>query len=185
MASRYAALVRTGQCVDLVPTRFEEWFALARELCPDGFPADETRVLAPLRAHLTLAVLDSLRASLAETLAVGEELFSLDRFSVQGCGPVSLHDDKRNYPDFFFVIVVAHCGRLGLADATSRAASHAPGEIVLIDPHKKHAVVPQGARGADQRCAPPDTLATAAEDQFLFFDFEVPRRKLRHLFARK
>lgn len=182
--SRYATLVRTGARVEVEPARFEALFAHARRSCPEGFPFDETRELDALREHVSLAFVKSLREQLAAKLDLPEALFSLDRFTIQGAGPVSLHDDQRNYPDMYFAIVVAHAGRLGLVDARSRATPHAPGEIVLLDPRKKHALVPVGSRAADQRCAPPDSIARDAQDQFLFLDFELPRAPLRALFLR-
>ena len=63
---------------------------------------------------------------------------SLDRFSIHGCGPVGLHDDSFRYPHYYFVMVIAHCGRLGLVDGESRAVRHEVGEIVLLDPRRKH-----------------------------------------------
>lgn len=183
MGHRYRTLVRTGQRASISMEECARLFGVARRLCPQGFPADETRMLDAVRAHVTLDFVDRLRGDLARELSLEEGVLSLDRFSIQGCGPVSLHDDKRNYPDYYFIIVVVHGGELGLVDAKCIAAAHLPGEIILLDPHKKHGAVPLGKRGVDQRCAPPDTYASDAREQFMFLDFEVPRQSLRSAFA--
>ena len=180
---RYATFVRTLKRVEGDAGRLEELFQIARQVCPEGFPADETRTLEAMREYVTIAFADSLRRQLAAKLELPADLFSLDRFTIQGCGPVSLHDDKRNYPTSYFAVIVAHSGRLGLVDANSRALAHAPGEILLLDPRKRHALVPEGLRAADQRCAPLHTIAREVQDQFLFFDFEVPRAPLRARFC--
>jgi hypothetical protein len=179
---RYATLIRTGKRAQVDPNRLTALFQQARCLCPDGFPADETRELDALREHVSIAFVEQLRGALATQLELATHVFSLDRFTIQGAGPVSLHDDARNYPGGYFAIIVAHSGRLGVVDAHSRAVRHAPGEILLLDPRKKHALVPEGLRAAEQRCAPPNTLAREEQDQFLFLDFEVPRAALRSMF---
>ena len=97
-----------------------------------------------------LGFVDSLRKEIAHKLDLPLEIFSLDRFSVHGCGPVGLHDDFFRFPYVYFVIVVAHSGRLGLIDETSRAARHEPGDIILLDPRRKHGLV---SRGIDRRGA--------------------------------
>jgi hypothetical protein len=179
---RHATLIRTQQRVDIDAAQFDELYQLAHALCPAGFPHDETRVLEAMRAHISLGLADQLRNELAAKLSLPLALFSLDHFTVQGCGPVSLHDDKRNYPAVYFIIVVVHSGQLGIVDRACRAERHAAGEIVLLDPHKKHAVVPLGKRAAQQRMASVDTLAHDAAHQFMFLDFEVARAPVRHLF---
>jgi hypothetical protein len=182
MPQTYATLVRTRQSVDIDLAQFDALYQLAHALCPQGFPADETRVLEAMRAHISLDLVDRLRSELATKLALPPELFSLDRFTVQGCGPVSLHDDRRNFPAVYFVIVVVHSGQLGIVDRACRAERHLPGEIVLLDPRRKHAVVPLERRGAQQRMAPADTFAQDAANQFMFLDFQVARAPARHLF---
>lgn len=176
--------MRTGKCADVAPERLAELYQLARQVCPDEFPHDETRELNALLAHISIAEVDALAQDLAEKLALPATLFQRDAFTIQGAGPVSLHDDRLNYPAVFFVIVVAHAGQLGLVDRHMRAVAHAPGEILLLDPRKKHAVVPLGVRGKDHHCARQPTCARAAHEQFLFLDFEIARVPARHLFAR-
>jgi hypothetical protein len=163
--------LRARCSVDVLSSLYQR----ARVECPRGFPADETRSLAELYRYLPPGFITALADDLAEQLALPRELFATERFSIQGAGPVSLHDDQRNYPDWYFIIVVAHAGRLGLVDADSCAAAHQPGDIVLLDPHQRHALVPIGQRAEDWRCAPPDTCALEVESQFLFLDFEVDR----------
>jgi hypothetical protein len=41
-------------------------------------------------------------------------------------------------------MVIAHCGRLGLVDGESRAVRHQAGDIVLLDPRRKHGLVREG-----------------------------------------
>lgn len=182
MARRNATLIRPNLRVDIDIAQLDALYQLAHALCPSGFPADETRLLEAMRAHISLQLVDQLREELALKLALPVELFSRDHFTVQGCGPVSLHDDKRNYPALYFVIVVVHSGQLGLVDRNCRAQRHTPGEVLLLDPHKKHAVVPLGKRAAQQRMAPADTFAHDAANQFMFLDFEIERKGARHLF---
>jgi hypothetical protein len=183
MAARYATLVPTGLCVDHSRERLAPLFPRARALCPDGFPRDETLELDAVRAELSYGFIDSLRRQLAQRLALPPELFSLDRFTVQGAGPVSLHDDRRNYPRWYFAIVVVHSGRLGIVDASSRARRHAVGEVLLLDPRRRHALVPEGLRGRDWPCAREPGHARDPQDQFLFLDFELPRtREVRERF---
>ncbi|WP_333840883.1 hypothetical protein [Pelomicrobium sp.] len=182
MATRYPTLLRTGARLHGRHAELQALFEQARTLCPEGFPFDETRSLDPVRAGLTLGFVEGLRAELREALGLPTEAFSLERFTVQGAGPVSLHDDARNYPDVYFVIVVAHSGRLGIVDGKSRAVRHAAGEILLLDPRKKHALVPEGLTAAEWPCARTAGFARDPEDQFLFLDFEVPRRLLRERF---
>ena len=182
MAKPPATLVRTGQCVERCAARLPELYRLARELCPDGFPAEETRALEALREHLSLAYAGALREEIAEKLALDPGVLSLDLFSVHGCGPVSLHDDKFRYPGVYFVLVVAHSGRLGLVDQRSRAERHRIGEIVLLDPHHKHALVPEGCRAREHPYERTHSPVLVAEDQFLFLDFDVKRPRLRARF---
>src|SRR5215470_2515068 len=182
MSTRSVTLVRTGQRVERSAARLPELFQLARELCPDEFPAEETRQLDALREHVSLAYVDGLRAEVAEKLALERGVLSLDLFSIHGCGPVSLHDDKFRYPGVYFVIVVAHSGRLGLADHRSRAERHQVGEIVLLDPHRRHALVPEGLRAREHPYERTHSPVHAADDQFLFLDFDVKRSLLRERF---
>jgi hypothetical protein len=185
MSKRPLTLIRTGQRIDRCAQRLHELYAMAREICPDDFPAEETRELARLREHVSLAYVDALREEVAEKLALDSSLLSRDLFSIHGCGPVSLHDDKFRYPGVYFVIVVAHSGRLGIVDAASRAARHEVGEILLLDPHKKHALVPEGLRARQHAYERTHSPARSADDQFMFLDFDVKRPLLRERFRRE
>lgn len=180
MPSRYATLIRTGKRVETHP--LQELYRLARELCPDSFTAEETQTLERLREHVTLACMDSLRRELAEKLDLPVALFNPDRFSIQACGPISLHDDGFRCPNVYFVIVIAHAGRLGVTDARSQARSHALGEILLLDPRKKHALVPHGLHARDYPYERTHSPVRDEANQFLFLDFEVPRPPLRAWF---
>jgi len=152
---------------------------LARELCRDLFVAEETRELAGLYDHVPLGFVDSLREEISRKLGLPAESLSRDRFSIHGCGPVGLHDDFFRYPRFYFVIVVAHCGRLGLIDAESLAVPHQAGDIILIDPRAKHGLVRAGARAEDHVYESTHSPVHAEGDQFMFLDFDVPRVDLR------
>lgn len=175
-------LILTGACVDAGLERLEPLYRLARERCPDGFPAEETRDLAELRDAVSLAFVAGLRLDIAAKTGIPHEALSLDRFTIHGCGPVSLHDDRHNYPGVHFVIVVAHSGRLGVVDAKRRAVRHAPGEILLLDPHKKHALLPEGVSWREHPYERTHSPVHREEDQFLFLCFDVPRRLLRERF---
>ena len=98
MRKRHLTLIRTGQRIECCQPELEALFQIARTLCPDGFPAEETRELDPLRAHLSLAFVGELRRQLSKRADIPLEWLSLDRFTVHGCGPISLHDDRHNYP---------------------------------------------------------------------------------------
>lgn len=185
MAKRPATLIRTGQRIERCAPRLYELYAIAREACPDEFPAEETRELASLREHVSLAYVDALRDEIAEKLAVDPTLLSRDLFSIHGCGPVSLHDDKFRYPGVYFVIVVAHSGRLGIVDASSRAVRHETGDLLLLDPHKKHALVPEGLRAREHPYERTHSSVRREEDQFLFLDFDVKRPLMRERFRRE
>ena len=176
------SFIRTGKRVEREVQQFDRIYRLARELCPDGFPAEETRELPALYAHVPLGFVDSLREELAAKLGLPREMLSRDRFSIHGCGPVGLHDDFFRFPYVYFVLVVAHCGRLGLVDEKSRAAPHAVGEIILLDPRRKHALVPEGCTAEEH---PYDQTHGPVHDdaiQFLFLDFDVRRPDLRARF---
>jgi hypothetical protein len=175
-------LIRTGQRVERGVERLDELYRLARKLCPDEFIAEETRQLSALDDHIPLGFVDSLRKEIAQKLGLPLEIFSLDRFSVHVCGPVGLHDDFFRFPYVYFVIVVAHSGRLGLIDETSRAARHDVGEIVLLDPRRKHGLVLEGLT-ADQHLYESTHSPVHDEDrQFMFLDFDVRRPDLRARF---
>lgn len=179
MPKPHATLIRTGQRVERCRPALKALFEVACNLCPDGFPAEETRELDLLRSHLSLAFAGELRCEVSERARVPLEWLSLDRFSIHGCGPISLHDDRHNYPDVYFVIVVVHAGRLGIVDARSRAVRHEAGEILLLDPHKKHALVPDGLTARAHPYERTHSAVDRVEDRFLFLSFDVRRSLLR------
>lgn len=182
MPKRHLTLISTGQRVERSRSALEALFPLACSLCPEGFPAEETRELHALRAHINLAFVDELRREVSERTDIPLAWVSLDRFTVHGCGPISLHDDRHNYPDVYFVIVVAHSGRLGVVDAKRRAVRHETGEILLLDPHKKHALVLEGLTAREHPYERTHSLVERVEDRFLFVCFDIRRPLLRDRF---
>jgi hypothetical protein len=182
--TRAVAPVRTGLHVRAGPERLRELYLLARELCPDQFIAEETRELQPLYAHVPLGFVDALRAELAEQLELPPGIFSRDRFSIHGCGPVGLHDDFFRFPYVFFAIVIVHPGELGLVGAEGRAQPHRPGEIVLLDPRGKHALVPVGKTAEEHPYESSHAPVHDPARQFMFLDFDVRRPDLRARFRR-
>lgn len=179
---RHATLIRTGQRVEDCADRLGALYPLACRLCPDEFPAEETRELDALREHVSLAFAEALRREVAARTAMPLEWLSLDRLTVHGCGAVSLHDDRHNYPKVYFVIVVVHSGRLGVVDAKSRAQRHATGEILLLDPHKEHALVPEGLGAREHPYERTHSPVERDQDRFMFACFDVPRPLLRQRF---
>lgn len=150
--------------------------------CRDDFIAEETRELHAAYGHVSLGFIDGLKRELARLLAVPAEIFSRDRFSMHGCSAVGLHDDFFRFPGVFFVIVVVHSGALGLVTGNERARPHRPGEVILLDPRAKHALVPEGLT-ADEH--PYDSGHRPQHDeagQFMFLDFDVRRPDLRARF---
>jgi hypothetical protein len=123
-----------------------------------------------------------LRAEAAAALELSPRVMPLRLLSVQACGPVSLHDDKFRYPGVYFVIVVAHAGRLGIVDHRRHAVRHEAGEILLLDPYRRHALVPAGCTASDHPYERTHSAMHAAEDQFLFLCFDVKRRFARARF---
>jgi hypothetical protein len=182
MKTRYATLISPGACVEQGLERFPELFRLARTLCPDGFPAEETRELDALYDHVPFGFAKALRRDVAGKLGLPEEIMPLDLFSIHGAGPVSLHDDKHNYPGVYFILIVVHSGRLGIADSRSQAHRHDTGEILLLDPHRKHALVPEGLRARQHAYERTHGPVSEEQDQFMFFCFDVKRSLLRHRF---
>lgn len=179
---RHATLIHTGQRVEDCADRLGALYPLACRECPDGFPAEETRELDALREHVSLAFAEALRREVSARIALPLDWLSLDRFTLHGCGAVSLHDDRHNYPKVYFVIVVVHSGRLGVVDARSRAQRHATGEILLLDPHKKHALVPEGLTAREHPYERTHSPVRRDEDRFMFVGFDVPRPLLRGWF---
>jgi hypothetical protein len=98
---------------------------------------------------------------------------------------VGLHDDFFRFPYVYFAIVVAHAGRLGLVDAQQRAVAHQPGDIILLDPRAKHALVPAGLTAEEHRYESSHSPVHDEALQFLFLDFDVRRPDLRARFRRR
>jgi hypothetical protein len=82
----------------------------------------------------------------------------------------------------YFVIVVAHSGALGIADAHRRARTHEAGEILLLDPHRRHALLPAGRTWREHPYERTHSPVHAEHEQFMFLCFDVPRRLLRARF---
>jgi hypothetical protein len=182
MGHRYATLVRTGLRVDGFDDALRDLYARARELYPEGFPAEETVTLDKLYAHTSFAFVDALRKQVAAQLAIPAAWMPMDLFQAYGCGPIALHDDRFRFPGVYFVIVVAHSGRLGVVDRAMRAARHAAGEILLLDPYRKHALVPEGRTAREHPYERTHGLVTDPANQFMFLDFDVRRPLLRDRF---
>ena len=179
---QHATLIRTGQQVEACRPGLDALYPIACNLCPEGFPAEETKELDPLREHVSLAFVGALRREISAKTGIPLEWLSLDRFTLHGCGPVSLHDDRHNYPGVYFVIVVVHSGRLGVVDATSRACRHEVGDILLLDPHKKHALVSEGLTAREHPYERTHSPVLRDEDRFMFVGFDVRRALLREWF---
>jgi len=182
MGHRYATLVRTGLRVEGFDGILRDLYARARELYPEGFPAEETTTLEKLYAHTSFAFVDALRKAVAAQLAIPPAWLPMDLFQAYGCGPIAGHDDRFRFPGVYFVIVVAHSGRLGVVDRTSRAARHDAGDILLLDPYRKHALVPEGRTAREHPYERTHGLVTDPESQFMFLDFDVKRPLLRERF---
>jgi len=179
---RSPSFIRTGQVIERQSQQLDRIYRLARELCPDGFPAEETRELPALYAHVPLGLVDALGDEIADKLGLERAILSRDRFSIHGCGPVGLHDDFFPFPHVYFVVIVAHSGDLGLVDEHSRAARHAVGEIILLDPRRKHGLVLEGCTAEDHAYERTHAPVHDPAQQFLFLDFDVRRADLRARF---
>ena len=182
MSARRLTLIRTGARVEGVEAELDALYRTARERCPDGFPAEETRELPELRDAVSLAFVERLREGITAKTGIPAAHLSLDRFSIHGCGPVSLHDDKHNYPGVYFVIVVVHSGRLGVVDAKASAERHATGEILLLDPHRMHALLPEGRTWREHPYERTHSPVRDEADRFMFVCFDVPRRLMHPRF---
>jgi len=176
------SFIRTGHRIERGAERLSELYRRARELCAHLFVAEETRTFDALYDHVPLGFVSALREEIAHKLALPQEIFSLDRFSIHGCGPVGLHDDAFRYPQYYFVIVIAHSGALGLVDAHSRAERHEVGEIILLDPRRKHGLVHVGARAEDHVYESSHSPVYDTDRQFLFLDLDVRRSDLQARF---
>src|SRR5262245_13305837 len=95
------SFIRTGQRIERYVEQLDRIYRIARQLCPEGFPAEETRELPALYAHVPLGLVDGLRDEIAEKLALERAIFSRDRFSIHGCGPIGLHDDFLPFPHMY------------------------------------------------------------------------------------
>ncbi|HLB15573.1 MAG TPA: hypothetical protein VJM14_11620 [Burkholderiales bacterium] len=177
-----ATLIRTGKCVVRCAARLPSLFRLARELSPAGFTAEQTSELDDVRRRIAAGLVRRLRREVATALGLRLGALRPKRFSAHGCGPVSLHDDKLRFPGVYFVIVVVHAGRLGIVDHRSRAARHAPGEILLLDPYLRHALVPAGRTAREHPYERTHSPVRDADDQFMFLCFDVMRPALRRRF---
>ena len=176
------SFIRTGRSIEREVQQLDRIYRLARELCPDGFPAEETRELPALYSLVSLGVVDALRDEIAEKLGLPPTIFGRDRFSIHGCGPIGLHDDFFPFPHVYFVLIVAHGGRLGLVDEHSRASRHAVGEIILLDPRRKHGLVSEGCTAEEHSYERTHAPVHDEALQFLFLDFDVKRPDLRARF---
>jgi len=180
----FPSFIRTGQRIERGLERLPELYRRARELCPDMFVAEETRTFDALHDYVPLGLVDGLRNEIARKLALPVEIFSLDRFSIHGCGPVGLHDDSFRYPQYYFAMVVAHSGALGLVDAHSVAVRHEVGEIILLDPRRKHGLIREGGRADDHIYESSHSPVYDEDNQFLFLDLDVRRSDLQARFRR-
>jgi hypothetical protein len=179
-----SSFIRTGLRIERGSERLPAIFALALELCPELFVAEETRTFDALHDHIPLGFVDGMRKEIAGKLDLPLDIFSLDRFSIHGCGPVGLHDDAFRYPHFYFVMVVVHSGRMGLVDQESHAVRHEVGEIVLLDPRRKHGLLPEGMCADDHVYESTHSPVHDADRQFLFLDLDVRRSDLQGRFRR-
>ncbi len=182
MPTRVVTLVRTGKRAARSVARLPALYRVAREIAPDGFTAEQTTELAAVRARIPFALARRLRAEVAQALRLRARVLPLRLLTVQACGPVSLHDDKLRYPGVYFVIVVAHAGRLGIVDHRGRAVRHETGEILLLDPYRRHALVPAGRTAGEHPYERTHSAVHAADEQFLFLCFDVKRRFARTRF---
>jgi hypothetical protein len=178
------SFIRTGQRIERGLERLPDLYRRARDLCPDLFVAEETRTFDALYDYVSLGFVDELRHEIAHKLALPAEIFSLDRFSIHGCGPVGLHDDSFRYPQYYFAIVIAHSGILGLVDPYSVALRHEVGEIILLDPRRKHGLVREGQRADEHTYESSHSPVHDEDRQFLFLDLDVRRSDLQARFRR-
>jgi len=176
--------VLTGERIEQGVDRLPELYAAARELCADLFIGEETRELNAIYDRISLGFVDSLRTEIAAKLGLPLPILLRDRFSIHGCGPIGLHDDFFRYPSYYFAIVIVHSGALGLVDETSRAQVHQPGDIVLLDPRRKHGLVRAGTTAEEHVYESSHSPVHDPDQQFMFLDFDVARVELRARFRR-
>jgi hypothetical protein len=182
MARPPATLIRTGKRAARCAAHLPSLYPLARELSPAGFTAEQTSELDDVRRRISPGLVRRLRREVAAALGLPLGALRPKRLSAHGCGPVSLHDDKLRFPGVYFVIVVVHAGRLGIVDHRSRAVRHATGEILLLDPYLRHALVPAGRTAREHPYERTHSPVQNADDQFMFLCFDVMRPALRSRF---
>ena len=182
MANPPPTLIHTGQRAARCAARLPSLYRRARELCPDGFTAEQTSELVVIRERIAAGLVWRLRREVAAALGLPLGALRLKRFSAHGCGPVSLHDDKLRFPGVYFVIVVVHAGRLGIVDHRSRAVRHATGEVLLLDPYLRHGLVPAGRTAREHPYERTHSPVHDTDDQFMFLCFDVMRPALRGRF---
>lgn len=185
MSERTPSFILTGHRVERGVERLHEIYRRAREHCPDLFVAEETRTFDALHDFVSLGFVDGLRKEIALKLDLSPDIFSLDRFSIHGCGPVGLHDDSFRYPQYFFVMVIAHCGRVGLVDRDRRAQRHEAGDIILLDPRRKHGLVREGLTADEHVYERTHSPVYDEDNQFLFLNLDVRRADLQARFRPK
>jgi hypothetical protein len=183
MSSRIATLVRPGRRAARSAAPLAALYRLARSLAPEGFTAEQTTELAAVRTRIPARLALRLRAEVAAALGLRAGTMPLRLLTVQACGPVSLHDDKFRYPGVYFAIVVAHPGRLAIVDHRRRAVRHEAGEILLLDPYRRHALVPVGRTAGEHPYERTHSPVHDERDQFLFLCFDVKRRFARARFG--
>jgi hypothetical protein len=181
-SDRSSAFIRTGLTIGEGRERLAPLYELARKLCAGLFPAEETRTLDALLEHVPIGWVDRLRRELTEKLILPAEALRRDRFSVHGCGPIGLHDDAFRVPHCYFIVIVAHSGRLGLIDQASRAAVHQVGEVILLDPRRKHGLVREGHTADEHVYERTHSPVHERDDQFMFLNFDVARADLQGRF---
>ncbi|MBS1216557.1 MAG: hypothetical protein H6R20_1531, partial [Proteobacteria bacterium] len=84
MSARRLTVIRTGARVEGVEAELDTLYRTARERCPDGFPAEETRELPELRDAVSLAFVERLREGITARTGIPATHLSLDRFSIHG-----------------------------------------------------------------------------------------------------
>ena len=182
MARPPATPIRTGMRAARCAARLPSLYPLAREVSPAGFTEEQTSELDDVRRRISPGLVRRLRREVAAALGLPLGALRPKRLSAHGCGPVSLHDDKLRFPGVYFVIVVVHAGRLGIVDHRSRAVRHATGEILLLDPYLRHALVPAGRTAREHPYERTHSPVQDADDQFMFLCFDVMRPALRNRF---
>ena len=84
---RSPSFICTGQRIEQGRDRLASLYRLARERCTHLFVAEETRTFEALHDAVPFGFVDAMRKEIAHKLDLPPEIFSLDRFSIHGCGP--------------------------------------------------------------------------------------------------